>query len=189
VPSAWLSASGDAFQQSRTDDRTGLSDITLRLAVNLYGAPALSLTEFPLPSRHHHRGDACGERTLWTVNSIEVGKHRHEPRVLYVRAWRLQGGSAMDLRSSGGGGACRNGFQNRRNRVAVPLGGRAVTFAGRVLELLGNVAESSAWDSPPVSPPAADPPKRSASLSIRQDLPIASIRRNADSRQVTLPVG
>jgi hypothetical protein len=46
VPYAWLSASGDVFQQSRTVDRTGLSDIILRLSVNLYGAPALSLKQF-----------------------------------------------------------------------------------------------------------------------------------------------
>jgi outer membrane putative beta-barrel porin/alpha-amylase len=46
VPYAWLSARGDVFQQSRSVDRTGLSDMTLRLSVNLYGAPALSLKEF-----------------------------------------------------------------------------------------------------------------------------------------------
>jgi hypothetical protein len=88
----------------------------------------------------------------------------------------------MDLRSSGGGGACRNGFQNRRNRVAVPLGGRAVTFAGRVLELLGNVAESSAWDSPPVSPPAADPP--SAPLRFAFDPPGPPDRKYPTQRRL-----
>jgi hypothetical protein len=46
VPYAWLSASGDVFQQSKSVDRTGVSDITLRLSVNLYGAPALSLKQF-----------------------------------------------------------------------------------------------------------------------------------------------
>src|SRR5271167_4851257 len=46
MPYAWLSASGDVFEQQRTVDRTGLSDMTLKLSVNLYGAPALSLKDF-----------------------------------------------------------------------------------------------------------------------------------------------
>jgi hypothetical protein len=46
VPYAWLSASGDVFEQHQTVDRTGFSDITLRLSVNLFGAPALSLKEY-----------------------------------------------------------------------------------------------------------------------------------------------
>jgi len=46
VPYVRLSASGDVFEQSRSVDRTGLSDITLRLSVNLHGAPALSLKQF-----------------------------------------------------------------------------------------------------------------------------------------------
>lgn len=46
VPYAWLSASGEVAGQSRSVERSGLSDVTLRLAVNLYGAPALSMQEF-----------------------------------------------------------------------------------------------------------------------------------------------
>lgn len=46
VPYAWLTATGEVFGQSRTVDRTGLTDVSLRLAVNLLGAPALSLQEF-----------------------------------------------------------------------------------------------------------------------------------------------
>jgi hypothetical protein len=46
VPYAWLSASGDLLEQNRSVDRTGLSDLSLRLSVNLYGAPALSLRQF-----------------------------------------------------------------------------------------------------------------------------------------------
>jgi hypothetical protein len=47
VPYAWLSASGAVLEQNRSVDRTGLSDLSLRLSVNLYGAPALSLRQFP----------------------------------------------------------------------------------------------------------------------------------------------
>jgi hypothetical protein len=46
VPNAWLSASGEVFDQARSISRTGLADITMRLSINLFGAPALSLPEF-----------------------------------------------------------------------------------------------------------------------------------------------
>jgi Putative MetA-pathway of phenol degradation len=46
TPYAWLSATGDVFEQHMKVDRTGLADLTLKLSVNLYGAPALSLKEF-----------------------------------------------------------------------------------------------------------------------------------------------
>jgi multidrug efflux pump subunit AcrB len=46
VPYAWLSANGDVFDQAASVSRMGLGDLTMRLAVNLYGAPALSLKEF-----------------------------------------------------------------------------------------------------------------------------------------------
>ncbi len=46
VPNAWLSASGEVFDQARSIRRTGLADLTMRLSVNLFGAPALSLPAF-----------------------------------------------------------------------------------------------------------------------------------------------
>jgi hypothetical protein len=46
VPNAWLSASGEVFDQARNISRQGLADLTMRLSVNLIGAPALSLPEF-----------------------------------------------------------------------------------------------------------------------------------------------
>jgi hypothetical protein len=46
LPYAWLDASGEVFGQSRSVGRAGLADMTLRLAINLLGAPALSLQEF-----------------------------------------------------------------------------------------------------------------------------------------------
>lgn len=46
VPYAWLAASGEVFDQAKSVSRTGLADITLRMAVNLHGAPALSLPDF-----------------------------------------------------------------------------------------------------------------------------------------------
>ncbi|MFZ0257570.1 MAG: transporter [Gammaproteobacteria bacterium] len=46
APYAHLSASGEVLGQSRKVERSGLGDIALRLSLNLYGAPALSLQEF-----------------------------------------------------------------------------------------------------------------------------------------------
>lgn len=46
LPYAWLDASGEVFGQARSVSRTGLADMTLRLGINLLGAPALSLQEF-----------------------------------------------------------------------------------------------------------------------------------------------
>jgi len=46
LPNAWLSASGEVFDQARSISRTGLADLTMRLSINLLGAPALSLQEF-----------------------------------------------------------------------------------------------------------------------------------------------
>jgi hypothetical protein len=46
VPYAWASATGDVFSQGMKVDRSGLSDVTLKVSINLYGAPALSLKEY-----------------------------------------------------------------------------------------------------------------------------------------------
>ena len=46
LPNAWLTASGEVFDQARSISRNGLADMTMRLAVNLLGAPSLTLQEF-----------------------------------------------------------------------------------------------------------------------------------------------
>jgi Putative MetA-pathway of phenol degradation len=46
LPYAWLSATGDVFEQHMKVDRNGSTDLTLKFVVNLSGAPALSLKEF-----------------------------------------------------------------------------------------------------------------------------------------------
>jgi hypothetical protein len=46
LPYAWASASGDVFEQQRTVERSGMADLTMRVSVNLIGAPALSLEQF-----------------------------------------------------------------------------------------------------------------------------------------------
>jgi hypothetical protein len=47
LPYVWLSASGEVSGESRSAKRAGLGDLALRLSVNLYGAPALSLRQLP----------------------------------------------------------------------------------------------------------------------------------------------
>lgn len=63
VPYAWLSASGEVFEQARSTSRTGLADSSMRLSVNLYGAPALSLQEF----RKYQQDTIVGVSLLVTV--------------------------------------------------------------------------------------------------------------------------
>lgn len=46
MPYARLSASGDVLEQERSVVREGVGDLALRLSINVYGAPALSLREF-----------------------------------------------------------------------------------------------------------------------------------------------
>jgi len=46
LPYAWVSASGDVFEQSRSVGRSGLGDLSMRLSANLYGAPALTPAQF-----------------------------------------------------------------------------------------------------------------------------------------------
>jgi hypothetical protein len=46
APYAWASVTGNVFEVHDKVDRTGFSDLTLRLNVNLYGAPALDLHDF-----------------------------------------------------------------------------------------------------------------------------------------------
>jgi hypothetical protein len=67
VPYVWLSASGDVLEQQRSVGRTGLSDVTLRISVNLYGAPALSLKEFS----QYHQDIIVGASLLVTAPSGE----------------------------------------------------------------------------------------------------------------------
>jgi hypothetical protein len=62
VPYAWLSASGEVAGQSRAVDRSGLSDITFRASVNLYGASALSLEAF-----RDYRQDTIVGLSLWVT--------------------------------------------------------------------------------------------------------------------------
>ena len=72
VPYAWLSATGEVAGQSRSVDRSGLTDVTLRLSVNLYGAPALSLREF----RDYRQDTIVGVSLMVTVPTGQYDPHR-----------------------------------------------------------------------------------------------------------------
>jgi hypothetical protein len=50
MPYARLSATGDVFEQRMSVERLGITDLSMRLSINLYGAPALSLNEY---SKYH----------------------------------------------------------------------------------------------------------------------------------------
>jgi hypothetical protein len=80
LPYAWISASGDVQEQSRSVSRNGIGDADLRISVNLYGAPALSRHEFT----QYHQDTILGV-TLRVdmptghydaIRLINVGNHR-----------------------------------------------------------------------------------------------------------------
>jgi hypothetical protein len=80
LPYASLSASGDVFEQSKSVDRNGFGDATLRLSVNLFGAPALSLKQFP----GYHQDTIVGVTLTVTAPTgqyiasklVNIGTHR-----------------------------------------------------------------------------------------------------------------
>ena len=72
VPYAWLSGTGEVAGQSRSVDRSGLTDVTLRLSVNLYGAPALSLPEF----RDYRQDTIVGVSLMVTAPTGQYDPHR-----------------------------------------------------------------------------------------------------------------
>jgi hypothetical protein len=80
APYAHLLASGDVVGQARAVDRSGLGDIALRLSLNLYGAPALSLQQF----RDYRQDTIVGVTFLATAPTgqydpqklVNIGTHR-----------------------------------------------------------------------------------------------------------------
>jgi hypothetical protein len=104
VPYAWISANGDVEGQPRTVDRSGFGDLAMRLAVNLYGAPALSLQEF----RDYRQDTIVGVSLLVTAPTgqydntklVNVGTNRwsFKPEVGVSKAlgqWILEGAAGV----------------------------------------------------------------------------------------------
>jgi len=104
VPYAWLSASGDVFEQQKNVDRTGLSDLTLKLSVNLFGAPALSLKDFA----NYHQDTIIGVSLLVTAPSgqyiqsklVNIGTNRWsvKPEIGVSKAvapWTFEGAASV----------------------------------------------------------------------------------------------
>jgi hypothetical protein len=106
VPNAWLKASGEVFDQARSISRTGLADITMRLSVNLFGAPALSLKEFA----SYQQDTIVGVTLLVTAPSgqydptklVNIGTHRwsFKPEIGVSKAlgpWTLEAAAGVTL--------------------------------------------------------------------------------------------
>jgi hypothetical protein len=100
VPYAWLSATGSVFEQQRSVERTGLSDLTVRLSVNLFGAPAVSLQDFA----NYHQDTIIGVSLQVTAPSgqyiqsklVNIGTNRwsFKPEVGVSKAvahWTFEG--------------------------------------------------------------------------------------------------
>ena len=100
LPYAWLSASGQVEGQAKSVDRSGAGDLGLRLSVNLFGAPALSLKEF----RDYRQDTIAGVSLVVTAPTgeydhtklINIGTNRwsFKPEVGVSKAlgqWILEG--------------------------------------------------------------------------------------------------
>jgi hypothetical protein len=104
VPYAWLSATGDVFEQHMKVDRTGLADLTLKLSANLYGAPAVSLKEYA----GYHQDFIVGVSLTATTPSgqyiasklVNIGTNRWsaKPEIGVSKAiisWTLEGAAGV----------------------------------------------------------------------------------------------
>jgi len=100
LPYATVSANGDVEGQPQTIDRSGFADVAMRFAVNLYGAPALSLPEF----RNYQQDTIVGVSLVVTAPTgryypdklINIGTNRwsFKPEVGVSKAlgpWTLEG--------------------------------------------------------------------------------------------------
>jgi outer membrane putative beta-barrel porin/alpha-amylase len=106
MPYAWLSATGDVFDTHTQVDRNGLSDLALRLSVNLLGAPALSFSEFP----KYHQDVIVGASFQMTAPAgqyfpsklVNIGTNRwsFKPELGVSKAlssWTLEGAIGVTL--------------------------------------------------------------------------------------------
>jgi outer membrane putative beta-barrel porin/alpha-amylase len=100
LPYAWVSASGDVLGQPQNVDRSGFGDLAMRIAVNLYGAPALSMQEF----RDYHQDFIIGVSLTVTAPTglyypdklVNIGTNRwsFKPELGVSKAlgpWTLEG--------------------------------------------------------------------------------------------------
>jgi hypothetical protein len=100
LPYARVTANGDLEGQPRSISRAGFADLAMRLAVNLYGAPALSAQEF----RDYHQDTIVGVSLSVTAPTgryysdklINIGTNRwsFKPEVGVSKAlgpWTLEG--------------------------------------------------------------------------------------------------
>jgi hypothetical protein len=104
MPYAWLSATGDVFEQQKKVDRTGLSDFVFKVSVNLFGAPALSLKDFS----NYHQNLIIGLSLQVTAPTgqyyssklVNIGTNRWsaKPELGVSKAlgpWTLEGGAGV----------------------------------------------------------------------------------------------
>jgi hypothetical protein len=104
MPYAWLSATGNVFEQQKKVDRTGLSDMVLKISVNLFGAPALSLKEFS----NYHQNVIIGVSLTVTAPTgqyyssklVNIGTNRWsaKPELGISKAlgpWTFEGGAGV----------------------------------------------------------------------------------------------
>ena len=106
--------------------RFGLGDPRLRLAMNLYGAPAMTPKEFAsYPPADHRRRQRHGGAAARTIRLDEADQPRHQSLVVQAGAWRLArpmaSGSWRRWRGSGCSRTTRTSSADARgSRIRLP---------------------------------------------------------------------
>lgn len=126
VPYAWLTANGTVEGQQDSVNRSGFGDLGMRLAVNLYGAPALTLPEF----RNYHQDLIVGASLTVTAPTgqyyssklINIGTNRwsFKPELGVSKAlgrWILEGMASVTFYTD------NNEFFGSNERTQDPLYG------------------------------------------------------------------
>jgi hypothetical protein len=104
VPYAHVHATGEVFAEERSVTRDGLADVMMRMTVNLYGAPALSLGEY-----RSYRQDTIAGVSLYVTaptgqydgsKLINIGTHRWSLKPEFgvskaIGAWTLEGSGGV----------------------------------------------------------------------------------------------
>ena len=102
---------GLVFGQFREASRSGLADPVVRLAINLFGAPAMTRQQFAASRPQQFSASASSWHPTRSVRPQPVRQHRHEPMVDQARSRFFTQAGPVDVR-----GRPRSGILHRQHQ-------------------------------------------------------------------------
>jgi hypothetical protein len=118
LPYSWAHVTGEVGEQARRIDRSGLSDMRLRLAVLIAGAPAMTPQQFAKSPPTHRRHEPDGGCTDRSILSPAFHQPRYQSVVLQTRGGPLISGAGTVARRCE-----RRTVAARHQRVVLPRHG------------------------------------------------------------------